>query len=82
MAKKMVENFYTNMKVDRCDMTGKTFSPPVMGAVSISNTVGNIWEVDSKVGPDYVRDQNLTVISMDEVNAKVAAKKGKLRLEV
>ena len=78
----MVENFYTNMKIDRCDMSGKTFDPPVMGAVSISNTFGNFWEVDSKVGPNYVRDQNLTVISMDELKAKVAAKKGKLRLEV
>jgi len=78
----MVENFYTNMKVDRCDITGKTFDPPVMGAVSISNTVGDVWEVDLKVGSDYVRDQNLTVISLDELKAKVAAKKGKLRLEV
>ena len=78
----MVENFYTNMKVDRCDITGKTFDPPVMGAVSISNTVGDVWEVDLKVGSDYVRDQNLTVISLDELKAKVAAKKGKLRLEL
>ena len=77
-----VANFYTNMKVDRCDMTGKTFDPPVMGAVSVSNTVRNIWEIDSKVGPNYVRDQNLTVISMDELKSKVSAKKGKLRLEV
>jgi len=77
-----VENIYVKMKINRCDVSGALFDPPKEGAVSISNTIGDIWEVDLKVGPNYVRDNNLQVISLDEAKAKVAAKKGKLRLEL
>lgn len=79
---KVSKNFFGEMKVNLCEVTGKVYKTPVNGAVSISNTFADKWEIDLKVGPEYLKTNNIKPLPMSEVEAKIRAEKGKLRLEV
>ena len=56
--------------VPECDITNKTYNPPVAGAAAIAQGATGRWCEVMWFGPEYIAEQGIKPISYEEAVAK------------